>query len=229
MESFGFSEDADNLQFWLCVIGHTSAADHRGGHATELTLCNRFPWGTLTSDVHSFVAASIHCVRTNGCTHAPHPLGHAMHGAKPNHLLQFDSGQAQQVKSMSKSFAKTIPGIAGSSSLPVRTPKTPLTPYLTCKNPLAVLPPYSLIAPHLSKLDSASYLQEPVHHRPLYYGVLPLEQREKRRSAYAMKFFRHTSSVLQTPTAVQIIVRPHPSILVFPGPVAVLAERWNCA
>lgn len=83
-------DDAADLQLRLCVIAHTSAAGHRGQDATSTALKQKFSWRTLSADVKSFTRSCLHCLSTTGGTMVPRPFGPAVHGVKPNDLLQFD-------------------------------------------------------------------------------------------------------------------------------------------
>lgn len=83
--------DADDiLQLRLSIIAHTGAAGHRGREATEQALAQRFTWSTLSADVNLFTKACIHCLSTTGGETVPRPFGPALHGTKPNDLIQFD-------------------------------------------------------------------------------------------------------------------------------------------
>ena len=82
--------DADNLQLRLCVISHTSAAGHRGRASTLRTLSSLFYWDSIVEDVGLFVKACIHCLSTTGGDRVPRPFAPAVHGTKPNDLVQFD-------------------------------------------------------------------------------------------------------------------------------------------
>ena len=81
---------AAHMQLRLCIIAHTGPAGHRGIEATEQALRSNFFWSTMTSDVRMFVKACIHCLSTVGGGKVPRPFGPALHGTKPNALLQFD-------------------------------------------------------------------------------------------------------------------------------------------
>ena len=83
-------DEADDLQLRLCIIAHTSASGHRGADATERSLRKQFFWTSLTADVHNFVRSCIHCLSTTGGQKIPRPFGPAVHGTRPNELLQFD-------------------------------------------------------------------------------------------------------------------------------------------
>lgn len=83
-------EDASDLQLRLCIIAHCGPAGHRGRKATEQALRSKFKWSTLTEDVQAFVRACIHCLSTVGGEKVPRPFGPAVHGTKPNDLVQFD-------------------------------------------------------------------------------------------------------------------------------------------
>lgn len=81
---------ASDLQLRLCIIAHTGPAGHRGCTATESVIRSKFTWSTVSADVRSFVRAYIHCLSTLGGEKIPRPFGPAVHGTKPNDLLQFD-------------------------------------------------------------------------------------------------------------------------------------------
>jgi len=83
------SKSAD-LQLRICIIGHTSAAGHRGSDATEAAIRKNFLWDTLSEDVSRFVKGCIHCISTTGGKRVPRPFGPSVHGTAPNDLLQFD-------------------------------------------------------------------------------------------------------------------------------------------
>lgn len=83
-------DGAADLQLWLCVIAHTSAAGHRGYEATSMALKQRFFWGTLTADFQSFVRSCLQCLSTIGRTRVPRPFCPAVHSVKPDDLLQDD-------------------------------------------------------------------------------------------------------------------------------------------
>ena len=83
-------DDASDLQLRLCIIAHTGLAGHRGRDATERALMSKFIWSTLSDDVRLFVRSCIHCLSTLGGEKIPRPFGPAVHGTKPNDLLQFD-------------------------------------------------------------------------------------------------------------------------------------------
>lgn len=54
-------------------------------------MLNKFAfWSTLSEDVRSFVQSCIYCLWTVGGERVPRPFGTALHGTKPNDLLQFD-------------------------------------------------------------------------------------------------------------------------------------------
>lgn len=78
------------LQLRLSIIAHTGAAGHRGRDATEQALANRFQWSTLPEDIALFTKSCIHCLSTTGGETVPRPFGPALHGTKPNDLVQFD-------------------------------------------------------------------------------------------------------------------------------------------
>lgn len=82
--------DAVDLQMRLCVIAHTGPSGHRGVKATVKLLSKMFFWQTLSVDVRDFVKACIHCLSTKSGSKTPRPFGAAMHGTKPNDVLQFD-------------------------------------------------------------------------------------------------------------------------------------------
>lgn len=81
--------DAD-LQFQLCVSAHTEPNEHRSASTTSKVLCQHYDWSTITEHVHTFVAASNHCLSTMGGGNVPRPYGLAVHGTAFNDLLQFD-------------------------------------------------------------------------------------------------------------------------------------------
>jgi len=83
-------DEAADMQLRLCIIGHTSAAGHRGINATESDIRKSFFWSTLREDVRDFVRACIHCVSTVGGDKVPRPFGPAFHGTSANDLLQFE-------------------------------------------------------------------------------------------------------------------------------------------
>lgn len=82
-------EDVD-LQLRLTVIAHTGAAGHRGLQATLDAVRNEFFWTTISADVHLFVSSCILCLSTTGGGNIPRPFCSALHGTKPNDLIQFD-------------------------------------------------------------------------------------------------------------------------------------------
>jgi transposase InsO family protein len=83
-------DEASDMQLRLCVIAHTGPSGHRAIAATLNALRSCFHWSTMTSDVQAFVRACIHCLSTVGGGKVPRPFGPAVHGTKPNDLLQFD-------------------------------------------------------------------------------------------------------------------------------------------
>lgn len=82
-------EDGD-LQLRLCIIGHTTAAGHRGTNTTIAAIGERFHWTSLKDDVSLFVSSCIHCLSTAGGERTPRPFGPSTFGTHPNDLLQFD-------------------------------------------------------------------------------------------------------------------------------------------
>ena len=83
-------DDASDLQFRLCIIAHIGPSGHRGRKSTESVLTSGFTWVTLPADVQAFVRACTHFLSTVGGETVPRPYGPAIHGTKPNDLLQFD-------------------------------------------------------------------------------------------------------------------------------------------
>ena len=81
---------AGDIQLRLCIIAHTSAAGHRGIKSTKSELKKIFFWDTLSEDVDTFVAQCIHCLSTTRGVRVPRPFGPAVHGTRPNELIQFD-------------------------------------------------------------------------------------------------------------------------------------------
>lgn len=77
---------ADDFQLRMCIAGHTGPAGHRGCAATTKAIKKHFFW----SSIQTFVKSCIHCLPTVGGNKVPRPLGAAVHGTKPNDLLQFD-------------------------------------------------------------------------------------------------------------------------------------------
>lgn len=82
--------DSIDMQLRLCIIAHTGPSGHRGVQPTESILRKSFFWDTISSDVRTFVHSCIHCLSTTGGGKIPRPFGPALHGTKPNDLLQFD-------------------------------------------------------------------------------------------------------------------------------------------
>ena len=83
-------DESADLQLRICIVGHTTAAGHRGQSATEIAIRKHFFWKSMTTDIRTFVKACIHCISTLKGGKEPRPLGSALHGSEPNDLLQFD-------------------------------------------------------------------------------------------------------------------------------------------
>lgn len=81
---------SDDLQLRLCIIAHTGPSGHRALEPTKSALRDRFFWPTLSVDIDMFVKSCIHCLSTTGGRRVPRPFGPAVHGTRPNDLLQFD-------------------------------------------------------------------------------------------------------------------------------------------
>lgn len=56
----------------------------------ERSVREPFYWSTLQADTQAFVRACIHCISTVRREKIPRPFGPAVHGTKPNDLLQLD-------------------------------------------------------------------------------------------------------------------------------------------
>lgn len=78
------------LKFKLLIVSHCGSMGHRGKDSTESVLREDFTWNHLSSDVASFVQGCLHCIMTRTGEVVPRPLGHALHGDRPNEVLHMD-------------------------------------------------------------------------------------------------------------------------------------------
>lgn len=78
------------LQLRILVAAHCGMAGHRGWRATHSAISAHFWWESLQADTESFVKSCIHCLSTATGEKVPRPLGHAVHGSRPNEVLHFD-------------------------------------------------------------------------------------------------------------------------------------------
>lgn len=101
-KSIWIPDESDDLQLRICIIGHTGPAGHRGVETTTSAIKEVFQWSTLRQDVQAFCKSCIHCVSTLGGRRVPRPYGPAVHGSKPNDLLQFDYLEIAPSKTGSK-------------------------------------------------------------------------------------------------------------------------------
>ena len=83
-------DDSTDIQLRLCIIAHTGPSGHRGVRPSLTLLRQQFFWSTMAEDVKTFIASCIHCLSTVGGEKIPRPFGPAVHGTKPNDLVQFD-------------------------------------------------------------------------------------------------------------------------------------------
>lgn len=75
------------MQLHLCINAHTGPSGHRGDKATEASLQKHYCCLTISSD-NTSVRSCIHCRSTFEGGKVPRPFGLAVHGTKPNDLLQ---------------------------------------------------------------------------------------------------------------------------------------------
>ena len=78
------------LRLRIMVAGHTGYGGHRGYRTTQVIVTASFWWKEVMADVEHFVKSCLHCLATETGESVPRPMGHAVHGDKPNTLLNFD-------------------------------------------------------------------------------------------------------------------------------------------
>lgn len=83
------SQDKE-LQLRILIAGHMGMAGHRGYRTTKATIATQFYWDGINNDIERLVKSCIHCLSTKPGDIVPRPLGHGLHGEKPNDVLHFD-------------------------------------------------------------------------------------------------------------------------------------------
>lgn len=82
--------DDTDMKLRILIASHCGSMGHRGQEATESVLREDFLWEGMHDDVTSFVRGCLHCIITRSGEIVPRPLGHALHGEKPNEVLHVD-------------------------------------------------------------------------------------------------------------------------------------------
>jgi len=94
-------EEDLELQLKVMVCSHCGTLGHRGMDSTMSIIQEDFWWSTLAQDVSKLVRGCYHCIITRTGKVVPRPLGHAIHGARPNEVVHMDflyMGQGQDGK-----------------------------------------------------------------------------------------------------------------------------------
>jgi hypothetical protein len=83
--------ECKDLIIRLCIIAHAGGnSGHLGYKAASEKLAEHFYWPNLNRDMHEFCRACLHCLPTRGGVRIPRPLGEALHGQYPNHVVHMD-------------------------------------------------------------------------------------------------------------------------------------------
>jgi len=78
------------LQLKVLVCSHCGSIGHRGRDATRSIVKESFWWSSMDADVEQVVRGCYHCIVTRSGEVVPRPLGHALHGERPNEVLHMD-------------------------------------------------------------------------------------------------------------------------------------------
>jgi len=83
-------EDAD-LRIRLCIIAHAGGnSGHIGYQVASAKLAEYFHWPNMHTDMRKLCSSCLHCLPTRGGIRIPRPLGEAVHGQYPNHVVHMD-------------------------------------------------------------------------------------------------------------------------------------------
>ena len=84
-------DQATDLKIRLCIIAHSGGNNgHIGYQAALQKLKEYFDWLNMTKDIKLLCTNCLHCLPTRGGKRIPRPLGEAIHGQYPNHVLHMD-------------------------------------------------------------------------------------------------------------------------------------------
>jgi len=83
-------DSCHELQLKIIVSGHCGEIGHRGIDATLSVIRESFYWSTMYQDVSQLVKTCYHCLVSRSGGVIPRPLGHALHGKKPNEVIHID-------------------------------------------------------------------------------------------------------------------------------------------
>jgi len=78
------------LQLKVMVCSHCGVIGHRDKDATKSIIQETFWWPTIDKDVEEMVRKCYHCIVTPTGEIVPRPLGHALHGERPNEVVHMD-------------------------------------------------------------------------------------------------------------------------------------------
>ena len=83
--------EAGDLRIRLCIIAHSGGNNGHIGYQAALDKLNEyFFWPNMTADMREFCQSCLHCLPTRGGVRIPRPLGEAVHGQYPNHVIHLD-------------------------------------------------------------------------------------------------------------------------------------------
>ena len=83
-------DDCPQTKLKILVSAHCGIAGHRGREATMSIVSENYWWDELETDVNEFVNHCLHCLVSRTGKSIPRPLGHALHGSRPNEVIHAD-------------------------------------------------------------------------------------------------------------------------------------------
>lgn len=105
----------NELKLKILVGSHCGTNGHRGVEATTSIIKESFTWVNLEKDMKTFISQCVHCITTRAGNMVPRPFSSALHGTKPNEVIQMDFLYKQKERSLSISccFEKILVAMSG--------------------------------------------------------------------------------------------------------------------